>query len=192
MSFRTVSGSVDQFAYIGLFDGYHGSAASSLCRQHFQDAILWEMAKFSPNAKVSDTDEALINQLYRRMIDPFDQTHDKVADAASAYRLAYSKMDYLLSRGLGESSNVRWSGTSALTAVIAAHDHLDAFLNGSTALDEKIALGQIHIANCGKDIPSKVDRWMSSKQVNRSRQCRSPWHPPRARISHVTEAYVIQ
>ena len=47
---------------------------------------------------------------------------------------AYKRMDRLLARGKGESSKVRWSGTTSCNCIIVKNDEG----------------GLIHIANCGK------------------------------------------
>ena len=105
--------------------------------------------------KSSDIDETLINRLYSRMIDPTKSSHETIEDISDAYRLSYSKMDYLLSRGLHETSPVRWSGTSALTAVLVANDHMEDFIispedEEKELEDMKITFGHIHVANCGR------------------------------------------
>lgn len=146
-------GGNERFAYIGLFDGYHGKTASNLCREHLHDAVLFEMAKFVKDMQSTDVEQTLINRLYSRMIDPSNSTHSSMEDIADVYRLAYSKMDYLLSRGMHETSGVRWSGTSTLTAVIVTNEHIDEMVvNLDNEIDETMPLvfGHIHVANCGQ------------------------------------------
>jgi hypothetical protein len=111
------------------------------------------MAKFFKDMQSTDVDQTLINRLYARMIDPSNSTHANMEDIADVYRLAYSKMDYLLSRGLHETSGVRWSGTSAFSAVIVANEHIDEMVvNLDNEIDEAVPLvfGHIHVANCGQ------------------------------------------
>lgn len=149
---RSLGGN-ERFAYIGLFDGYNGKTASTQCRDHLHEAILFELAKFLPQMKSSDAEQTLINRLYTRMIDPTKLSHETIENIGDAFRLSYSKMDYLLSRGLHETSPVRWSGTSALTAVVVANDNLEEFVMNEDEEKEEnmqIAFGHIHIANCGK------------------------------------------
>ena len=111
------------------------------------------MAKFVKGMQSTDADQKLINRLYSRMIDPSNKTHSTNEDIADVYRLAYSKMDYLLSRGLHETSGVRWSGTSAFTAVIVANEHIDEMVVNldNDEIDDTVPLvfGHIHVANCG-------------------------------------------
>lgn len=151
ISYRIIIGGKEKFAYVGLFDGYNGKAASSLCREHFHEAILYEMSKFIKDLNNSDVEQALINRLYTRMIDPKND-HSDIKNISDIYRLAYLKMDHLLSRGIHETSSVRWSGTSAFTGVIVANDKIEDL---SVNLDDEensknpIILGHIHIANCG-------------------------------------------
>ena len=147
-----VLGGKEKFAYVGLFDGYHGKAASSLCREHLHEAILLEMSKMNNEMNSSEVEEALINRLYTRMIDPSNKSNPN-KNIGDVYRCAYAKMDYLLSRGMHETSGVRWSGTSAFTAVIVANDKIEDFsveLDNNQEGKPPIVLGQIHVANCGK------------------------------------------
>jgi serine/threonine protein phosphatase PrpC len=148
-----ILGGNEKFAYIGLFDGYNGKAASSLCREYFHDAILFEISKLIKDMNDSEAEESLINRLYTRMIDPLSKSAH-IKDIGDVHRLAYLKMDHLLSRGIQETSSVRWSGTSAFTAVIVANDKIEELL---VDVDEEnnqgktpIILGHIHVANCGK------------------------------------------
>jgi hypothetical protein len=91
------------------------------------------MSKFLKDMNSSESEEALINRLYTRMIDPLNNNGD-VKDIEDIYRLAYLKMDHLLSRGMHETSSIRWSGASAFTAVIVVKDNIEEL---------------IHVANCG-------------------------------------------
>ncbi|CAF3475985.1 unnamed protein product [Rotaria socialis] len=155
MRFIDCFGGKEKFAYVGLFDGYNGKASSSLCREHFHDAILFEMSKLINEMNGTEAEETLINRLYARMVDPSSE-FSSVKNIGDVYRLAYLKMDHLLSRGVNETSSVRWSGTSACTAVIVTNDNIDELLadleNDDNPDNEKkgrIALGHIHVANCG-------------------------------------------
>lgn len=137
---------------MGLFDGYNGKAASALCREHLHEAVLLEMSKLNSELTSTEVEEALINRLYARMIDP-NNDNSHIKSIGDVYRCAYSKMDYLLSRGMHETSSVRWSGTSAFTAVIVANDKIDDLLVDTEDKQEEkasIVLGQMHVANCGK------------------------------------------
>ncbi|CAF1555943.1 unnamed protein product, partial [Adineta ricciae] len=150
MKFIDGFGGNDANTYIGVFDGYNGKAASTLCRDHLHEAILFEISKLTKDLNSSEVDDALINRLYTRMIDPSNLTCE-IQDVGDAYRLSYLKMDHLLSRGMYETSKVRWSGTSTLTAVITLNDKLDEFLpeleEGKAELPTN--LGYIHLSNCG-------------------------------------------
>ena len=144
-------GGNDKRTYVGLFDGYNGQAASSLCREHLHLAVQCEMARLVEPIRSVESAEALINRLYARMIHPPGDI--QLRDMGDVYRLAYSKMDYLLSRGMQETSSVRWSGTSAFTAVFLLDDGLeqlavDVHERGADA--KPVVLGHIHVANCGK------------------------------------------
>ncbi|CAF4351454.1 unnamed protein product, partial [Adineta steineri] len=66
----------EKFAYFGLFDGYNGKAASSLCRDYLHEAILLEMSKLLKDMNSSEVEDALINRLYTRMIDPLRNNSD--------------------------------------------------------------------------------------------------------------------
>ncbi len=150
-----IPGGNEKFAYVGLFDGYNGKTSSSLCREHLHDAILFEMSKLLKDMNNSDTEEALINRLYTCMIDPLNNNYD-IKDIGDVYRLAYLKMDHLLSRGMHETSSVRWSGTSAFTAVIVVNDNIEELLGDLEEEDDDdderkppVTLGHIHVANCG-------------------------------------------
>jgi hypothetical protein len=83
------------------------------------------------------------------MIDPTN-SNSHIKNIADVFRFAYLKMDHLLTRGMHETSSVRWSGTSALTAVIVANDKIKDFDEDKREEKESISFGQIHIANCGK------------------------------------------
>jgi len=147
-----IVGSNEKFAYVGLFDGYNGKAASSSCREHLHQAILLEISKLFNDMNSSEAEEALINRLYTRMIDPLKSNCD-INDIGDVYRLAYLKMDHLLSRGIHETSAVRWSGTSAFTAVIVLNDKIEESLLDLEEDNEgktPITFGHIHVANCGK------------------------------------------
>ncbi|CAF1389988.1 unnamed protein product [Adineta steineri] len=151
MKFIDCFGGNEKFAYFGLFDGYNGKAASSLCRDYLHEAILLEMSKLLKDMNSSEVEDALINRLYTRMIDPLRNNSD-IKDIGDVYPLAYLKMDHFLSRGMHETSSVRWSGTSALTAVVVLNDTIDeSFVDLEEYNDRNtsISLGQIHIANCG-------------------------------------------
>ncbi|CAF4038127.1 unnamed protein product [Rotaria sp. Silwood1] len=155
MKFIDCFGGKEKFAYIGLFDGYNGKTASTLCREHFHEAILMEISKLINDINSSEVEQTLINHLYTCMIDPSND-HCNIKNIGDVYRLAYLKMDHLLSRGIHETSSVRWSGTSAFTAVIVANDKIDDLLvdleNNDDDDDEKkshMILGHIHVANCG-------------------------------------------
>ena len=109
------------------------------------------MARLVEPIRSVESEEALINRLYARMIHPPGDI--QLRDMGDVYRLAYSKMDYLLSRGMQETSSVRWSGTSAFTAVFLLNDGLeqlavDVHERGTDA--KPVVLGHIHVANCGK------------------------------------------
>lgn len=105
----------------------------------------------------NESEEGLINRLYSRMIDPSNE-NSNVKTIGDAYRLAYLKMDHLLSRGMQEKSAVRWSGTSAFTGVVVANDKVEELitdLENDDDDDEKkshFVLGHIHVANCGKKL----------------------------------------
>jgi serine/threonine protein phosphatase PrpC len=146
-----IIGGKEKFAYVGLFDGYNGKTASSLCREHLHDAILLEMSKLIKDMNSSEVEEALINRLYTRMINPLNNNIN-VKDIGDVYHSAYLKMDHLLSRGMHETSSIRWSGTSVFTAVIVANDKIEDLLVDLEDENEKIPIifGHIHIANCGK------------------------------------------
>ncbi|CAF1555792.1 unnamed protein product, partial [Adineta ricciae] len=150
MKFIDGFGGNDANTYIGVFDGYNGKAASTLCRDHLHEAILFEMSKTTKDLNSAEVDDALINRLYTRMIDPSNSTCE-IQDVGDAHRLSYLKMDHFLSRGMYETSKVRWSGTSTLTAVITLNDKLDESLleleEGEAELPTKI--GCIHLSNCG-------------------------------------------
>ncbi|CAF2637547.1 unnamed protein product [Rotaria sp. Silwood2] len=152
MRFIDCFGGKEKFACIGLFDGYNGKAASTLCREHLHDAILMEMSKLINDMNSSEAEQALINRLYTSMIDP-SSDHCNIKTINDVYRLAYLKMDHLLSRGIHETSSVRWSGASAFTAVVVANDNIEELLiNLEDDNDEKQGhpvLGHIHVANCG-------------------------------------------
>ena len=150
-----IPGGNEKFAYVGLFDGYNGKTSSSLCREHLHDAILFEMSKLLKDMNNSDTEEALINRLYTCMIDPLNNNYD-IKDIGDVYRLAYLKMDHLLSRGMHETSSIRWSGTSSFTAVIVVNDNIEELLGDLEEEDDDdderkppVTLGHIHVANCG-------------------------------------------
>ncbi|XP_067687569.1 protein phosphatase 2C-like domain-containing protein 1 [Haliotis asinina] len=76
---------------------------------------------------------------------------------SSAFKKAYHLLDILLSYGKDECSKVRWSGCSALTAIVQATEPGDSFKesenspqkdeggNGDTAMQ----LGLVHLANAG-------------------------------------------
>ncbi|UJR31515.1 hypothetical protein I4U23_019004 [Adineta vaga] len=136
--------------YIGLFDGYNGKAASTLCRDHLHEAVLLEMSKLIQDLDSSEVDNSLINRLYTRMIDPLSNNYE-IKDIGDVYHLSYLKMDHFLTRGLHETSKVRWSGTSTLTAVITMNDNIDESLLDLEEEKEEtpVNLGYIHIANCG-------------------------------------------
>lgn len=154
-----LSGGKEKFAYVGLFDGYDGKTASSLCREHLHEAILFEMSKLIKEMNQSEVENALINRLYTRMIDPSNE-HNTKKNIGDIYRLAYLKMDHLLSRGMHETSTIRWSGTSALTAVIVANENIEDLLDKFEREEEQaIVLGHIHIANCGR----KERRWRNEE-----------------------------
>jgi hypothetical protein len=111
------------------------------------------MSKFLKDMNSSESEEALINRLYSRMIDPLNNNGD-VKDIEDIYRLAYLKMDHLLSRGMHETSSIRWSGASAFTAVIVVKDNIEELLIDYEEHDDDerktpVVLGQIHVANCG-------------------------------------------
>jgi hypothetical protein len=109
------------------------------------------MSKLINEMNNAEVEEALINRLYTRMIDP-KTTNYHIKDIGDVYRSAYLKMDHLLTRGIHETSSVRWSGTSALTAVIVANDKIeDLLVDLDDDAKEKtpIVFGQIHVANCG-------------------------------------------
>lgn len=112
------------------------------------------MSKIIKDLNSSETEEALINRLYNRMINSSD--NHNIKDIGDIYRTAYLKMDHLLSRGIHETSSIRWSGTSAFTAVIATNDKIEDLLVDLDEEDENrktpIVFGHIHIANCGKII----------------------------------------
>ncbi|CAF1119477.1 unnamed protein product [Rotaria sordida] len=153
MRFIDCFGGKEKFAYIGLFDGYNGKAASSLCREHLHEAILMEMSKLINDMNSSEAEQTLINRLYTSMIDP-SSDHCHIKNIGDVYRLAYLKMDHLLSRGIHETSSVRWSGTSAFTAVIVANDKIEELLvdlenDNDDEKQDHIVLGHIHVANCG-------------------------------------------
>ena len=144
-------GGNDKCTYVGLFDGYIGQAASSLCREHLHLAVQYEMAGLIESIQSVESEEALINRLYARMIQPSEGIPRR--DMGDVYRWAYSKMDYLLSRGIQETSSVRWSGTSAFTAVFLLNDRLEQLaidVQEQGADVKPIVLGHIHVANCGK------------------------------------------
>jgi serine/threonine protein phosphatase PrpC len=147
-------GGNERFAYIGLFDGYHGKAASSLCREHIHDAILYDMGKLHSDMNHADVEQTLINRLYKRLVDPLNSTHANVDNVDDVFCLAYSKMDHLLSRGIHETSDVRWSGTSALTAVLVANDRINELIknleNNTDDDTMSTTFGHIHVANCGR------------------------------------------
>jgi serine/threonine protein phosphatase PrpC len=140
-----ILGGKEKFAYIGLFDGYNGKAASSLCREHLHEAILFEMSKLIDEMNSSDIEETLINRLYTRMVDP-KNTNPRIKNIADVFRYSYLKMDHLLTRGIHETSSIRWSGTSAFTAVIVANDKIE----DERRDNQPISFGQIHVANCGR------------------------------------------
>jgi len=111
------------------------------------------MSKFIADMNRSDVENTLINRLYNRIIE--SKNDDLSAKTiADLYRLAYSKMDYLLSRGIEETSSIRWSGASTLTGVIVANENieelLDKFEQGLEEQEQNCVLGHIHIANCGR------------------------------------------
>ena len=111
------------------------------------------MSKLLKDMNISEAEEALINRLYTRMIDPLNDKCN-IKEIGDAYRLSYLKMDHLLSRGIHETSSIRWSGASALTAVIVANDKIEELLVSLEEDDEgktPIVLGHIHVANCGKN-----------------------------------------
>ena len=142
--FRILGGK-EKFAYIGLFDGYNGKAASSLCREHLHEAILFEMSKLIDEMNSTDIEETLINRLYANMIDP-KNTNSHIKNIGDVFRYAYLKMDHLLTRGIHETASTRWSGTSTFTAVIVANDKIE----DESEKNQPISFGQIHVANCGR------------------------------------------
>ncbi len=112
------------------------------------------MSKLIKDLNSSEVEEALINRLYTRMIDPLNNNCN-IKDIGDVYRLAYLKMDHLLSRGIHETSNIRWSGTSVFTGVIVANDKIEEFLvdlEEDNEIKIPINFGHIHIANCGKNL----------------------------------------
>ncbi len=109
------------------------------------------MSKLIKDMNSSEAEEALINRLYTRLVDS-SNNHDNRNNIGDAYRSAYLKMDNLLSRGINETSSIRWSGTSVFTAVIVVNDRIEELLaefeedhQGKSSIN----LGHIHIANCG-------------------------------------------
>ena len=74
----------------------------------------------------------------------------KIADA---FKKVYEFVDILLSYGKDECSKVRWSGCSALTAIIQNTNKGDnsnqSAEKGSNSYEEPRQLGLIHIANAG-------------------------------------------
>ncbi|CAF4689839.1 unnamed protein product, partial [Rotaria sp. Silwood2] len=122
-------GGKEKFAYISLFDGYNGKAASTLCREHLHQTILMEMSKLINDMNSSEAEQALINRLYTRTVDPNNE--------------------YCNIKNIGDN------GTSAFTAVVVANDKIEDLLvdieNHDDNDDKKnhIILGHIHVANCG-------------------------------------------
>lgn len=62
--------------------------------------------------------------------------NDIIASYRNAFKYSFQEMDKLLARGHGETSKIRWSGTTACCCIIEKVD----------------STGWIHIANCGKNI----------------------------------------
>ncbi|CAF1045687.1 unnamed protein product [Rotaria sp. Silwood1] len=127
-AFHLIFGGKEKFSYIGLFDGYNGKAASTLCREHLHEAILMEMSKLIKDINISEAEQALINRLYTRMVDP-NSEYFNIKNIDDVYRLVYIKMDHLLLRGIHETSSVRWSGTSTFTAVVVVNDKIEDFFH---------------------------------------------------------------
>ena len=103
--------------------------------------------------KSTDIEETLVNRIYARIIDPSNTTHEKVEEISEAFQLSFSKMDYLLSRGMYETSPTRWSGVSAFTALILANNEIEQMVDHLTNENESnnpLVFGHIHVANCGE------------------------------------------
>ena len=110
------------------------------------------MSKLMNNINGSEAEESFINDLYTRMM-PTSSDNYHINSIGSAYRLAYLKMDHLLSRGINETSSTRWSGVSAFTAVVETNDNIEELLldlDANNPEKTRIILGHIHVANCGK------------------------------------------
>ena len=78
----------------------------------------------------------------------------------NAFKYAHSQMDKLLSRGKGETSKLRWSGSTTCTCIIESKINEDG-ING----------GWIHIANCG-DIEAIVILDVSRSKLKHKRNFR--------------------
>lgn len=140
--------------YMGTFDGYDGDIASHRCSTQLHLALLEYLSKVDRsnvefNKDAYEFDE--INNLNKYEKDATDsnsevnfaQTEGKenkpddqdpeTKKYRDAFKYAYRQMDYLLARGKGETSKVRWSGATTCCCII----------------EKRQSDTWIHVSNCG-------------------------------------------
>lgn len=141
------TGQTSNLIYLGVFDGYDGQTASSRCSEQLHLAILDQLSQSSLIKKHHHTfefqKEATFDEINN--LDPYEKADDEPMKGDDiiessldetfhrCLKEAYDRMDKLLARGQGETSKVRWSGTTACSCLIEKRG------------DE----GWVHIANCG-------------------------------------------
>lgn len=147
--------------YIGVFDGYDGSVASSKCASQLHLALLKNISKFDKSIDYEkfytknffdekhfdeinhlekyeiikdENEQALDNTVLTMNNDESNEIGTYVNNIKNAFNESYRNMDKLLLRGKNERSKVRWSGATAATCIIETLDNNKTWL---------------HIANCG-------------------------------------------
>nr|CAB3265051.1 protein phosphatase 2C-like domain-containing protein 1 [Phallusia mammillata] len=121
--------------FIGLYDGYCGSAAVSHSHQHFHEILREELNDRPQNhttVDLSDPEQPSDNVRILERLNSgtgTEYTEDETQklnrrnmkqheDTLRAFQRAYRRMDAYLAYGIDEKSWVRWSGCSAVTCVI--------------------------------------------------------------------------
>ncbi|XP_041362252.1 protein phosphatase 2C-like domain-containing protein 1 isoform X2 [Gigantopelta aegis] len=144
--------------------------ATDICGYEFKypDSKERELSNFVEGVNIVQQIINLCEEKYEKMIQRIENSssrtlkgkkktkapkHPLQPKIAEAFKKVYEFLDILLSYGKDECSKVRWSGCSALTAIIQNTDEGDnsnqCMEEGTNLYEDPIQLGLIHIANAG-------------------------------------------
>ncbi|XP_053322819.1 protein phosphatase 2C-like domain-containing protein 1 [Spea bombifrons] len=161
-------GKRENTTFVGLFDGYNGTSASSYVSVELPILFLYQLARVDPSYNITGDEKDFMSSFNSVFKDSYKEAENNFSSMTAknmhenglgidlihaSYAKAFWRMDRILKLGRNENSASRWSGCTAVTCLIdgfktTIENNTDKVCDEATQVPKRI-LGMLHIANVG-------------------------------------------